>query len=80
MLATCKSLLDLYGMKWGCLPFVYLGGPLFSGAPIVFHLRPIANRRIMGQLEAQKGHLLSFRGRLCLMVSHLRPIAYRILG
>lgn len=57
--AGCQSFLYLSDLKWGFLPFVYLGILLFWGASTISHLFPIADR-ILGQLESWKEHLLSF--------------------
>ncbi|XP_019455048.1 PREDICTED: uncharacterized protein LOC109356167 [Lupinus angustifolius] len=53
----------------GCLPFNYLGVPLFKGKPKNIHLQQIADR-ITSKLATWKGSFLSIMGR----VELVRPI------
>lgn len=66
--SRCNFFLNLFCMKCSGLLFVYLDVLLFQGAPTISHLSPIVDR-ILTQLEACKGRLLSFLGRLCLINS-----------
>ena len=60
------------GIGLDFLPFVYLGVPLFRGAPRVQHLRGIADS-ILAKVRRWKGRSLSIAGRICLVESVVKP-------
>ncbi|XP_019430885.1 PREDICTED: uncharacterized protein LOC109338180, partial [Lupinus angustifolius] len=62
------SLTDSLGFSVGCIPFNYLGVPIFKVKPRKIHLQPIADK-IMGKLATWKGHFLSIMGRVELVRS-----------
>ena len=57
---------SLTGFSQGCIPFSYLGIPLFKGKPKAIHLRPVVDK-IKFKLNSWKGRLLTFMGRVQLV-------------
>ena len=58
----------ILGITIGSLPFVYLGVPLFIGAPRTRYLQTIADS-ILARFARWKGSSLSMAGRICLVQS-----------
>lgn len=63
-----ESISSILGFNAGCLPFIYLGVPLFKGKPKKVHLVPIVDR-IKNKHTSWKGSLLSLMGRVLLVQS-----------
>lgn len=61
------------GFSPGCLPFNYLGVPLFIGKPRRVHLQPIADT-ILNKLTTWKGACLSIMGRVELVKSIIQSM------
>jgi len=61
--ARIDHITNLIGFNKGCLPFTYLGVPIFKGKPKKIHLQPIADK-IKSKLSAWKASLLSLAGRV----------------
>lgn len=57
-------------MRFGNLPFNYLGVILFKGKPKVCHLKAIVDK-ILSHFNAWKGKLLSYAGHLFLLNSEI---------
>lgn len=68
-----KSIADMLGFKSGCLPFTYLGVPIFKGKPRKVHLLPIADK-IKNKLSSWKGSMLSIMGRVRLVSSIIQSM------
>ncbi|XP_019431188.1 PREDICTED: uncharacterized protein LOC109338411 [Lupinus angustifolius] len=67
------SLNDALGFSAGCIPFNYLGVPIFKGKPRKIHLQSVADR-ILGKLATWKGHSLSIMGRVELVRSVIQSM------
>ena len=65
-LSRIRTIHSLTSFRQGCVPFNYLGIPLFKGKPKSIHLRTIVDK-IKLKLNAWKGRLLTFMGRVQLV-------------
>lgn len=61
-----NHLVNLLGFKTGCLPFNYLGVPIFKGKPKSSYLQPIADR-IKLKFSSWRAASLSIAGRILLV-------------
>ncbi|PNX83757.1 ribonuclease H, partial [Trifolium pratense] len=68
------NIVNLFGFKVGCLPFTYLGVPIFKGRPKASYFYPIADK-IKVKLSAWKASLLSIAGRVQLVKSVIQSMA-----
>lgn len=65
-LSRISVIASITGFSHGCLPFTYLGIPLFKGKPRTLHLRPIYDK-IKVKISAWRGRMLSIMGRVQLV-------------
>lgn len=70
---------DQLGFKFGCLPFIYLGIPIFLGKPKNIHLKPIFDK-VKWKLLSWKWSLLSLMGRFQLINEMLLYFSMLING
>ncbi|KAL8523955.1 hypothetical protein ACS0TY_013785 [Phlomoides rotata] len=63
-----SAMLRSTGISEGALPFIYLGVPIFCGAPRTYHLTAMADS-IIAKFSKWKGHALSLAFRKCMINS-----------